>query len=70
MQRCTEDAAKEGEPLDTNGGDVKAVMNATQHIDERMIRSTYDRRKIVRAAAVGASRIPKLEYPKTKGVSP
>jgi site-specific recombinase XerD len=68
LQECRPKAVSD--ELDENGGDVKPVMNATQHTDERMIRSNYDRRKIVRATAVGASRITKLEYPRTKGVSP
>jgi integrase len=52
--------------LDANGGDVKAVMNATLHTSEKMIHRHYDVRTTKRAKPVDAERNSKIGISKVK----
>jgi hypothetical protein len=64
LQECRPKAVFD--TLDNNGGNLAAVMNATQHTDARMIRRHYDRRTMARAAPVGASGNSKVGISKDK----
>lgn len=64
LQECRPKAVSD--ELANNGGDVKAVLNATLHTSERMIRRHYDRRSATRAAPVGGSKYSKIGISKNK----
>lgn len=64
LQECRPKAISD--ELDNNDGDIKAVLNATLHTNERMVRRHYDRRSASRAAPVGGSKYSKIGISKNK----
>lgn len=64
LQECRPKAVSD--ELANNGGDVKALLNATLHTNERMIQRHYDRRSATRAAPVGGGKYSKIGISKNK----